>query len=139
VFTDDLVLNYHFNLRKQHLLRLCATWKSQVRPIPVHMPDSWGPSDQEVQDMQRSEYQPRWGNHTVTDDQINDGLDGEEMEFQEDEELIDAIEASAWIHEDYNSNEFSLEHSIQVSAEEYSFKQASSSSPRKRSRLDYDI
>jgi hypothetical protein len=137
VFLDDVVLKYHFKLWQQHLLRLCATWQRQVRPIPINsMPDSWGPSAEDVQSMLVSEHQPHWGNYQLLDDQVNDDLDEEkEIEFQEDEQLLDAFETSEYIFEDQSSSDFLLEHSFQNPVDS---QQASSSSPKKRSRLEYD-
>jgi hypothetical protein len=113
-YSDDQILKYHLDLHKQHLLHLCATWKSKVQSIPApDMPDSWGPTTQEIQMRVLSDHQPRWGEPQEFDIQADISSD-EELGNQETE-LQEAFEASA-LTEAYHlhdTDEFSLEHSFQ--------------------------
>lgn len=120
------------------MLHLCATWQGQVRSIPAQtMPDSWGPSAEEIQITILSDHQPRWGEPQVFDIQADISSD-EELDNQEDAELLEAFEASALTEAYHDTDEFSLEHSFQdlrveMHSSEY-IPQSGSGSPRKRTR-----
>jgi hypothetical protein len=105
------------------------------------MPNSWGPSDQEIQHMVLSEHQPQWGAPQVFDIQADISSE-EELEDQDGAELLEAFETNALTEAYHDTDELSLDFSFQgLRVEAYSGSseyrsRGVSRSPRKRSRLD---
>jgi hypothetical protein len=45
---DDLGLSYQLELRRKHLLKMCATWQVSLTGVSQGCSDYWGPSAQEL-------------------------------------------------------------------------------------------
>ena len=104
VFADP-ELAYQLQQQAQYLSRLCITWQSKVRAIGVNMPQSWGPSDQDLLRALESERQGSWSmNESMdTDEEHEDEYEDSESEDEEDGELLYASEMSA-LSDAYHQN-----------------------------------
>ncbi|KAG1888878.1 uncharacterized protein F5891DRAFT_987759 [Suillus fuscotomentosus] len=88
-------LCFHFDLRAHLLSGLVVHWQSQVRPIPCAwpLPDSWGPTPNDLAEAANMYYQPSCldGTAAVYDSEN----DWESDEERENDELIDELEEAA--------------------------------------------
>ncbi|KAG1847703.1 hypothetical protein F4604DRAFT_1935747 [Suillus subluteus] len=88
-------LCFHFDLRTRLLSGLVVHWQSQVRPIPCAwpLPDSWGPTLNDLAEAANMYYQPSCldGTAAVYDSEN----DWESDEERENDELIDELEEAA--------------------------------------------
>jgi hypothetical protein len=88
-------LCFHFNLRAYLLSGLVVHWQSQVCPIPCAwpLPDSWGPTPNDLAEAANMYYQPSCldGTAAVYDSEN----DWESDEERENDELIDELEEAA--------------------------------------------
>lgn len=135
-------MDFQLQLRAIALRDLCYLWQTQLRPIPPAYPmsESWGPSDQDLQEAAGDATHGSW----IEDDDL--GVDPEpyhsheededeaesEIDDDLDMELIDEIENMLWrdaYHNDH-SDEFPDDYSP-VSV-------ASSTSSHKRPRTMYE-
>ncbi|KAG1723637.1 hypothetical protein EDB19DRAFT_1951979 [Suillus lakei] len=88
-------LCFHFDLRTRLLSGLVVHWQSRVRPIPCAwpLPDSWGPTPNDLAEAANMYYQPSCldGTAAVYDSEN----DWESDEERENDELIDELEEAA--------------------------------------------
>ncbi|KAF8870464.1 hypothetical protein CPB84DRAFT_1855562 [Gymnopilus junonius] len=94
---------YQLQNQKEHLLCLCLAWEPLVRAIPCDLPDSWGPSEQELlnariyevseQVLQKASIS-RQGNNDEesSDEELSDG----ESEDKEEADILDTMEESGF-------------------------------------------
>ena len=47
---------YQLEERREYLLRLCVRWEPMVRAIPCSLENGWGPSEEELMNVRRSEF-----------------------------------------------------------------------------------
>ncbi|KAF8065223.1 hypothetical protein FPV67DRAFT_1419584 [Lyophyllum atratum] len=143
----DLDLTYQLREERARLRRLCALWKSKTQGLPARyaMPETWGPSKEELEQAEMEEISPSWD---VDDNVESEGSASEEMDA-DDEELLEAIEISALTDAYREENIF--ENASGSSSESWSvIPQASlqlqgtrrpsrDTSPKKRSRRDSSL
>ncbi|KAG2746663.1 hypothetical protein P692DRAFT_20738493, partial [Suillus brevipes Sb2] len=88
-------LCFHFDLRARLLSGLVVHWQSRVHPIPCAwpLPDSWGPTLNDLAEAANMYYQPSCldGTAAVYDSEN----DWESDEERENDELIDELEEAA--------------------------------------------
>ena len=96
--TDDPDLVYQLNRRVDNLSHLCVIWQAQVRCIDVNMPQSWGPSEEDLLQALASERQPSWDEDHPMEVHQDDGNEEDEDEYDDsdsgDEEFGDLFHAS---------------------------------------------
>ncbi|KII83462.1 hypothetical protein PLICRDRAFT_119390, partial [Plicaturopsis crispa FD-325 SS-3] len=87
---------WQLNLREAYLRRLCVTWQGAVRPIPCGstMPESWGPSLEDLVDTAILENTASYLESEDEDDGNYAGY-GEMDEEEDDAELLDVAEETA--------------------------------------------
>ena len=93
----DIDMEYQLKLHRQYLCRICTTWQRVVSCVPCssRMPDSWGPSDEEIQETLAFEFHGSWheGNQDEVDgiesddNEDNDGHDCQTEVFTEEQEI----------------------------------------------------
>lgn len=86
VLANDPAALYQLDLAVQHLCRLKVTWQPKIAPIPCPkaLPPSWGPSEQQLQDVAAYAVTADW---VVVDDQS----DGGDINFSAQEECADEL------------------------------------------------
>lgn len=95
---------YQMVLRAEFLARLCNNWQDKTRMIDPHkhMPDSWGPSLEELMEARKFEMTAMVAENereTYDDDEEEDGEEDDDDEYHEEEgeetELLEAVEMVA--------------------------------------------
>jgi hypothetical protein len=131
IFADP-ELAYQLQQRAQYLSRLCVTWQSKVRAIDVNMPQSWGPSEEDLLKALESERQGSWSMNKSMDtgEEDEDEYEDSESEDEEDGELFYASEMSA-LSDAYRQNSDQLLESFSANLF-HDHTLSSTGSPRKR-------
>lgn len=130
---------YQLGLHEEYLRRLCVTWQKAVGGVtPKYpMPESWGPSPQDLIDTAVLE-------NTASYDEADDEDDGDyigfgELEEEEDNddetELIEVAEESALVDAYRQDLQTATGQSGLNSLDDLSSSPVKGSSPRKRKRL----
>jgi hypothetical protein len=141
IIGDNEDLIYQLDLRARELCRLCVTWRSKLRPIPVDDDEFWGPSANDLQQASELEFNPRWEDDSGTEEEDHRSGEGSDDSGEDwggvryedsDGDLIESLEALAF------SDEYRPEVAQDIfpnfndyGADKY---RASSSSPTKRPR-----
>ena len=93
---------YQLQLRRKELIHLCVRWQAMIRDIPVEglRVASWGPSEEDLQDVDEDHAKDtwRWGedindNSRDEDDSEDDGLS--DVEDDGDGDLLEEAESVA--------------------------------------------
>ncbi|KII83000.1 hypothetical protein PLICRDRAFT_76994, partial [Plicaturopsis crispa FD-325 SS-3] len=94
-FDEDML--YQLKLRKEYLLRLCLTWQKMVGGIVPSqpMPESWGPTLEELIDTAVLENTASYEDPEGEDDGDYAGYGEEDEEEEDDSELLEVAEESA--------------------------------------------
>jgi hypothetical protein len=100
-------LAYQLDVQAKQLCRLCVTWRRNVHPLPGdELDNSWGPSDEELQDALVIEFNPSWLEELEDDDCSTRGNsdgsedgDWQDVDEEFDSELVESMEAVAFTDE----------------------------------------
>lgn len=109
--TDDVNVLYQMQLQAELLTQICVVWQDKVRLIPPHrvMPESWGPTLEELMRAQNTEMTEMVALETEKysggdeeegrDDTEDDEIDSDSEISDEETELLEAVENIAWSDE----------------------------------------
>ena len=107
---DDEDIKYQLLLKKQRLINLCATW--QVHALAVDGKEkSWGPSASDIHQAVLSFSEGMWD---YDSDETDDGHD---ISIEEEDELVEAIEISAFADAYHISSTFESAGVLEMDAE----------------------
>lgn len=91
---SDIYFEYQLQLRAEALCRLCASWMAKISSLPCYqsMPVSWGPSQGEIDNALQSS-----DNKQINEsDEEEEEEELEEAEYEMEEDLVEAIERTAF-------------------------------------------
>jgi hypothetical protein len=112
-------MKYLLNLHADHLTHLVSVWQPKVILLSeaVEMPESWGPTDEELVRMQQYEIHKSTeeysGGHNDdggdNDDWSNDEISDDEISDDEDMGLLEAIEEADLTGETFDKDDLNNE------------------------------